>query len=104
MAAPLGSTLHIAIVGAGMGGLATALALAQRGFTHISVYEAASDLGFLGAGIQVAPNLSRQLQDLGVWEYLKEDAVEMMEVSVRGDFFTSRLIQLGTKHSESFRH
>ncbi|KAJ7262025.1 2-polyprenyl-6-methoxyphenol hydroxylase [Mycena rebaudengoi] len=98
MAAPLGSTLHIAIVGAGMGGLATALALAQRGFTHISVYEAASDLGFLGAGIQVAPNLSRQLQDLGVWEYLKEDAVEMMEVSVRASDTDQELSNLKLKY------
>ncbi|KAJ6621531.1 hypothetical protein B0H10DRAFT_1789699 [Mycena sp. CBHHK59/15] len=83
MAAPLGSTLRIAIAGAGMGGLATALALARKGFVHVDVYEAASDLGFVGAGIQVAPNLSRQLQNLGVWEYMKDEAVEMREVSIR---------------------
>lgn len=84
MTAPLGSTLRIAIIGAGMGGLATALALARQGFTQIDVYESASNLGFVGAGIQVAPNLSRQLQNLGAWEYMKTDAVDMHEVSIRG--------------------
>ncbi|KAJ7114021.1 hypothetical protein C8R44DRAFT_630491 [Mycena epipterygia] len=67
-----------------MGGLATALALARQGFTQIDVYESASNLGFVGAGIQVAPNLSRQLQHLGAWEYMKADAVDMHEVSIRG--------------------
>ncbi|KAJ7754342.1 hypothetical protein DFH07DRAFT_1029305 [Mycena maculata] len=83
MAAPLGSTLRVVIVGAGMGGLATALALAKKGFEHIHVYETASNLGFVGAGIQVAPNLSRVLQNLGVWEYMMGDAVEMKEASIR---------------------
>jgi salicylate hydroxylase len=67
-----------------MSGLAAALALARNGFTHIHIYEVASNLGFVGAGIQVAPNLSRQLQRLGVWEHLADDAVEMEEASVRG--------------------
>lgn len=84
MSAPLGPTLRIAIAGAGMGGLAAALALARQGFTQIDVYEAARDLGFVGAGIQIAPNLSRQLQNLGAWDYMAVDAVEMYEVSIRG--------------------
>ncbi|KAJ6580757.1 hypothetical protein B0H19DRAFT_484305 [Mycena capillaripes] len=84
MSAPLGPTLRIAIAGAGMGGLATALALARQGFTQIDVYEAARDLGFVGAGIQIAPNLSQQLQRLGAWDYMANDAVEMHDVSIRG--------------------
>lgn len=84
MSATLGPTLRVAIVGAGMSGLATALALVQNGFTQVHVYEGASDLGFVGAGIQVAPNLSRQLQRLGVWQYMAEDAVEVKEASIRG--------------------
>ncbi|KAJ7498180.1 hypothetical protein B0H11DRAFT_1715411 [Mycena galericulata] len=84
MAAHLGPTLRVVIVGAGMGGLATALALTRQGFERIDVYEAASGLGFVGAGIQIAPNLSRQLQRLGVWEYMEGDAVETEAVSIRG--------------------
>ncbi|KAJ6621523.1 hypothetical protein B0H10DRAFT_1703049, partial [Mycena sp. CBHHK59/15] len=76
--------LRIAIGGAGMGGLATALALAQSGFTHVDVYEVARNLGFVGAGIQIAPNLVRQLQRLGVWEHMADDAVEIQEASIRG--------------------
>ena len=75
--------LHVCIVGAGMGGLACALALAKHGFTHIDVYEAASNLGFVGAGIQLAPNLARILDRLGCWEELRKDAVELKDTSIR---------------------
>ncbi|KAF7317614.1 FAD-binding-3 domain-containing protein [Mycena kentingensis (nom. inval.)] len=85
------ANLHIAIVGAGMGGLATALALAHHGFQHISVYESAKDLGFVGAGIQVAPNLSRQLEKLGVWRYMGADAVDLESADVRGGCSTFRV-------------
>ncbi|KAJ6471876.1 salicylate hydroxylase [Mycena sanguinolenta] len=98
MAAPLGSTLRITIIGAGMSGLAAALALARHGFTHIDVYEAASNLGFVGAGIQVAPNLSRQLQRLGVWEHLAEDAVDLEEASVRACATDEELAKVDLSH------
>lgn len=42
----------IAIVGAGMGGLATAAALHQRGI-GVTVYEQARSFARLGAGIQI---------------------------------------------------
>ncbi|POS72429.1 salicylate hydroxylase [Diaporthe helianthi] len=75
--------LHIAIIGAGMGGLATALALAKEGFTHIDVYETASDLGFVGAGIQLAPNMARILDRLGVWVPIAKDATPLKGASIR---------------------
>ncbi|KAJ0115705.1 salicylate hydroxylase [Diaporthe amygdali] len=75
--------LHIVIIGAGMGGLATALALAKEGFTHIDVYETASDLGFVGAGIQLAPNMARILDRLGVWEPIAKDATPLKGASIR---------------------
>lgn len=75
--------VHIAIIGAGMGGLATALALAKQGFTHISVYEAASHLGFVGAGIQLAPNMARILDRLGCWVEIEKEAVDLKETSIR---------------------
>jgi salicylate hydroxylase len=40
--------LHICIVGAGMGGLAYALAPAKLSFKHINIYETASNLRFVG--------------------------------------------------------
>lgn len=68
----------------GMGGLTTALALAKRGFTNIHVYETASNLGFVGAGIQLAPNMARVLENLGVWSDVAKDAVIVEETSIRG--------------------
>lgn len=68
-----------------MGGLATALALAKEGFTHIDVYETASDLGFVGAGIQLAPNMARILDRLGVWEPIAQDATPLKGASIRSE-------------------
>lgn len=66
-----------------MGGLATALALAKRGFKKISVYETASNLGFVGAGIQLAPNMARILDRLGVWGEIEKEAVDLKDTSIR---------------------
>jgi salicylate hydroxylase len=69
---------------AGMGGLTCALAMAKRGFENIEVYETASNLGFVGAGIQLAPNMSRILDRLGVWKAIEAEAVILREASIRG--------------------
>ncbi|KAK5124051.1 hypothetical protein LTR85_002248 [Meristemomyces frigidus] len=75
--------LEICIIGAGMGGLATALALAKQGFRNINVYESASNLGFVGAGIQLAPNMARILDRLGVWADIEREAVDLKDTSIR---------------------
>lgn len=67
-----------------MGGLASALALAKKGFKNIHVYENASNLGFVGAGIQLAPNLVRILSRLGCWDAIEAEATEVLEASIRG--------------------
>ena len=78
--------LEICIIGAGMGGLATALALAKQGFRRINVYEFASNLGFVGAGIQLAPNMARILDRLGVWADIEKEAVSLNDTSIRRRF------------------
>ncbi|CZR67433.1 related to salicylate hydroxylase [Phialocephala subalpina] len=75
--------MKICIIGAGMGGLTCALALAKNGFEDIHVYETASNLGFVGAGIQLAPNMSRILDRLGVWGDIEREAVLCKETSIR---------------------
>ena len=57
--------IHILIIGAGIGGLTTALALQKAGF-RVSVYEAAPELSELGAGLTVASNGAIVLQHLGL--------------------------------------
>jgi len=54
--------LSIAIVGAGIGGLATAAALRNRGFT-VNVYEQAQRSLRIGAGIQMSPNAMKVLRE-----------------------------------------
>lgn len=56
--------LRAAIVGGGIGGLATANALRQRG-VDVMVYEQAKALGEVGAGVIIYPNSLRQLERMG---------------------------------------
>src|SRR6478736_5513619 len=60
---------RIALIGGGIGGLAAAIALRQRGFEPV-VFEQADRLKEVGAGIQITPNATRVLRALGL-----EDAV-----------------------------
>lgn len=53
------------IAGAGIGGLATAIALLQSGF-KVAIYEKANTLEEFGAGLQLTPNATRILSQLGV--------------------------------------
>ena len=55
----------IVVAGAGIGGLTAALALAAKGF-RIVVLEKATRLEEVGAGLQLSPNASRILIDLGL--------------------------------------
>lgn len=64
----------IVIAGAGVGGLTAALALAARGF-RIVVLEKAEQLEEVGAGLQLSPNASRVLVELGLTERLRLRAV-----------------------------
>jgi len=61
---------RVAVIGAGIGGLAAALALLQRGL-DVDVYEQAPELGEVGAGIQISPNGTRVLYVLGLEEALR---------------------------------
>lgn len=79
-----------------MGGLGTALSLAKKGFKNISVYETASNLGFVGAGIQMAPNMVRILDRLGCWQDILKDSTIVRGSSIRREF-----IQHGLSHTNS---
>jgi salicylate hydroxylase len=56
---------EIAIVGAGIGGLAMSIALAQRG-ASVRVFEQADAISEVGAGLQISPNGLAVLRALGV--------------------------------------
>jgi len=64
----------ILIAGGGIGGLATALALAQKSIPSL-VLEKAAQLGEIGAGIQLGPNAFHCFDRLGVGETARKMAV-----------------------------
>ncbi len=73
---------RIAVAGAGIGGLAAALALAEVGCA-VDVYERAGALEAVGAGVQLSPNASLVLRRLGVLDALGPKAVASAEVLMR---------------------
>ncbi len=64
------SEREILIAGGGIGGLAAALALAQKG-RRVRVLEKAAEFGEIGYGIQMGPNVARMLDRLGVLKPLE---------------------------------
>jgi salicylate hydroxylase len=74
--------LSIAVVGGGIGGLAAALSLLRAGF-DVQVFEQASALMEVGAGIQISPNASRLLHRLGLGAALDRSGVRPVAVHQR---------------------
>jgi len=66
----------IVIAGGGIGGLAAALGLAQRGFRTI-VLEKSSAFGEIGAGIQLGPNAFHSFDYLGIGDAARRMAVHI---------------------------
>lgn len=58
------------VAGAGIGGLAAAIALSKADY-RVLVLERASSLGETGAGLQLTPNATHALQELGVLEKIR---------------------------------
>lgn len=63
--------LNIAIVGAGIAGLTAALAMSKSG-AKVQVFEKADELTEIGASIQLSPNATRILQELGLEDALSK--------------------------------
>ncbi|QYY34219.1 FAD-dependent monooxygenase (plasmid) [Cupriavidus pinatubonensis] len=71
--------LPIIVSGGGIGGLACALALAQKRF-RVLVCEQAPRFGQVGAGLQVAPNALSVLDALGVGAEIKRQALLIQQM------------------------
>lgn len=92
----------IVIAGAGIGGLTAALALAARGF-RIVVLEKAERLEEVGAGLQLSPNASRVLLELGLAERLKLRAVIPEAVSIMSARAGGELLRMPLGEAASLR-
>ena len=66
--------LTIIVIGAGIGGLAAARAMALRG-ARVTVLEQAPEISEVGAGLQLSPNAMAVIRALGLDEPLEKQAV-----------------------------
>jgi len=74
---------NVIVAGAGIGGLTAALALARNGI-RVTVLEQAERLEETGAGIQLTPNATRILIELGLGDRLRPHVVAPAAVRVFG--------------------
>jgi len=82
-------TRTIVVAGAGIGGLTAALALARQGF-RVVILEKSERLEEIGAGLQLSPNASRVLVELGLQPRLAgrvvtPEAISLMSVRSGGE-------------------
>lgn len=73
---------QIVIAGAGIAGLTAAIAFARQGFA-VRLFEKSARLEEIGAGIQLSPNATRLLDELGVLETLMPAATVPEAVVLR---------------------
>jgi 2-polyprenyl-6-methoxyphenol hydroxylase-like FAD-dependent oxidoreductase len=95
----------VLIAGGGIGGLAAALGLAQKGFRSI-LLEKASALGEIGAGIQLGPNAFHAFDYLGVGEAARNMAVYIDQLRLMDALTAEEIahIDLGDKFRARFRN
>ena len=91
--------MKISILGAGVGGLSTAIALRQKGF-DVDIYERHSALSDIGAGIVCWPNASFVLNELGLLDEVSAVSglpVKMQRYSNEGEHLgTLDILKLNT--------
>ncbi|KAJ7083040.1 hypothetical protein C8R43DRAFT_1092766 [Mycena crocata] len=70
---------RILVIGAGLAGLAVAIALAKGGH-QVEILESAPVITYIGAGIQISPNSSRILRRLGIDKYIEKYCTEPVDL------------------------
>jgi 2-polyprenyl-6-methoxyphenol hydroxylase-like FAD-dependent oxidoreductase len=95
--------MRVAVIGGGIGGLSAALHLLKAGL-DVQVYEQASRIGEVGAGIQISPNASRLLIRLGLKAALDKAGVRPQAVNQRrwDDGRTLQRAPIGQQVEETF--
>jgi len=84
---------EITVIGAGIGGLCAALALAQRG-AEVTVLERTHEIKEIGAGLQISPNGVRVLDALGLGEVARAQGQRSIGVWLRDGISGREVIDL----------
>ena len=92
----------IFVAGAGIGGLTASLALAARGF-RVVVLEKAERLEEAGAGLQLSPNASRVLVELGLQPRLAHRAVTPDAISLMSARSGGEVVRVPLGEAATFR-
>lgn len=95
--------MKILIVGAGIGGLVSALCLNKKGY-EVEIYEQSEVLSELGAGVQLSPNATRVLDYLELTDDLKPHVFEPRSFQFL-NYKTEKIIlkrDLGSKIQDDF--
>jgi 2-polyprenyl-6-methoxyphenol hydroxylase-like FAD-dependent oxidoreductase len=71
--------MNVNIIGGGIGGLTTALALHEAGFS-VKVFESVKEMRPLGVGINILPHCVRVLTNLGLQEKIAQSAIETSDL------------------------
>jgi salicylate hydroxylase len=97
--------LAVLIAGGGIGGLATALGLAQKGIRSI-LLEKSAHLGEIGAGIQLGPNAFHAFDYLGVGEAARRMAVYIDKLRLMDALTAEEIthVDLGDAFRSRFRN
>ncbi len=90
-------------MGAGIGGLTSALTLARAGY-RVLVSEQAAALSDIGAGIQLSPNATRILIALGVGERLAGRVTVPDSLSIRSARSGREIVSMPLGRDMEFRH
>src|SRR6202023_4403256 len=95
--------IPLLIVGGGIGGLATALAASQAGYPA-HVIEKAEEFTEIGAGLQLAPNATRMLDRLGIWDQIRKHAIFPKRLILMDAVFGQHIpsLDLGKKFLDHF--
>lgn len=95
--------MRVLIVGGGIGGLTTAIALRQHGIDAL-VLEQAAEMAEIGAGIQIASNAAIVLREIGVEAAIRAAGVKPLSYDYR-DLRTGRMLYqapLGDEAAERY--
>jgi salicylate hydroxylase len=100
----MAKTVSISVIGGGIGGLATALALLKRGF-DVKVYERAQELRAVGAGLTLSPNGLNSLDAIepGFVDELKKAGSEVNALTMKrstGETIISRPVALAPQFGQ----